>query len=148
MIYIADLEDITTEDIFLILNTYESNVIEIAVPKSSQQFFSTSTEIAWDYAYAAYSAQQLSKVGTILMYKFPKPPELESYLFTVQVNDKNSLVQTIYDLSCLYGFTEDKEFIDGQSFEYVDQFIHEVANGETLPIFPVLIDFYKQFNIN
>lgn len=144
MIDITNLEKVTIKDVKALIDREGTEIIEIAVPKSSQQFFSDPTSIAWDYAFAAYSAQELAKVGTITAHEFPEPTELESYFFTVRIADKNAFAETVYALSCLYCFTENEEFADGQAFSYVDQFIYEVKNGEVIPVFPELIEVFEE----
>lgn len=145
MIDITDLEDITLDGAQTLIGEENNELIEIAVPKSSQRYFSEPTKIAWDYAFAAYAAQELSKACTIIEYNFPEPTELESYFFTIKVTDKEALAKIVYTLSCLYGFTDDDEYTDGQAFEYVDQFIYEVENNKKVPIFPQLIEIFKEF---
>lgn len=145
MIDITDLEDITVDGAQALINEEKSELIKIAVPKSSQHYFSEPTNVAWDYAFAAYAGQELIKAGTMTEYKFPGPNEFESYFFTIKVADKGEFAKIIYNLSCLNGFTEDGKYTDGQSFECVEQFIYEVEINKVSPLFPELIAIFKEF---
>jgi hypothetical protein len=145
MIDIAELENITIDNLLTLIHNENNELIEIALPKSSQQYFSEPAALALDYAFAAYSAQELSNAGIIVKHDLPEPSQFQSYLFTVQIADKQLLAEVIYKLACLYGFTEYDDYEEGQGLEDVNQFIYEIDNNKIIPLFPQLIDVFKEY---
>jgi hypothetical protein len=152
MIDIPDLEDLDVDRIKSLLISENSNMVEIYLPKTTQQYFNEPVDIAYDYAFAAYSAQELSNVASILEYEFAEPAEFESYMFKINFNDPGPLAETLYQISCLYGFNgidedndDDESEIDEPNIEDVNQFIYEVENGQVTAVCPDIVQVYAQF---
>lgn len=153
MIDLPDLEDMNVEQIKSLLIVENSNIIEIYLPKTTQQYFNEPADIAYDYAYAAYAAQELSKVSNILEYEFAEPAEFESYMFKINFEDPELLAETLYEISSLYGFNEvdadgeddDERGSDEPNIEDVNQFIYEVENGQITSVCPDIVEIYAQF---
>jgi hypothetical protein len=152
MIDLPDLEGLDIEQIKSLLTGEKSSTIEIYLPKTTQQYFNEAVDIAYDYAFAAYSAQELSRVSGILKYHFAEPAEFESYMFTINFSDPDILAETLYQISCLYGFNEtskddnDEENEIGEpNIEDVDQFLYEVESGQVIAVCPDIVQVYIQF---
>lgn len=156
MIDLPDLEGLNVADIELLLKKEENETVDIYLPKTTQQYFNEPIDIAWDYGFAAYSAQELSGKGTILEYEFVQPPEFESYRFSLRFTDAADLAETLYSISCLYGFNggdedEDSETEDDGNYvfeptlEDVSQFFYEVENGKIEPVCPDIVKIYYEF---
>jgi len=152
MIDLPDLEDLDVDKIKSLLTSENSNIVEIYLPKTTQQYFNEPVDIAYDYAFAAYSAQELSKVSSILEYEFAEPAEFESYRFKIDFNNSGPLAETLYQISCLYGFNGvDEDNDDGENeieepnIEDVNQFIYEVENGQVTAVCPDIVQVYIQF---
>jgi len=149
MIDLPDLEDLNVEEIKALLSVEGSKTIEINLPKTTQQFFNEPIDIAYDYAFAAYSAQELSKVSTIIEYEFASPGEFESYIFKINVANEDELAETLYQISILYGFNEidedDEDAMEDVNIEDVNQFLYEVENGEIIAVCPDIVQVFTEF---
>lgn len=152
MIDLPDLEDMDVDQIRSLLTSENSNIVEIYLPKTTQQYFNEPVDIAYDYAFAAYSAQELSKVSNILEYEFAEPTDFESYMFKINFKNPQPLAETLYQISCLYGFNgidedndDDESEIEDPNIEDVNQFIYEVENGQVAAACPDIVQVFTQF---
>ena len=95
MIDLPDLENLDVDQIKSLLTGENNNTVEIYLPKTTQQYFNEPVDIAYDYAFAAYSAQEFSKVSNILEYEFAEPAEFESYIFKINFINPEPLAETL-----------------------------------------------------
>lgn len=127
MIDILDTEGYNLKDFERLINDEleENKKLEILIPKSTQQFFSSAEEIAFDYLTLSTVGQML--YDTSIKFEYEKvPPTLhESVLFNVTPKNTNALSKTLYEIS--FFFTENLEAeIDHD--EYDDFFIQETQS--------------------
>lgn len=128
-----------------LIKTETDEYLELYLPRTSKQFFSEREDIAYDYAFAAYSGQLISEDAEYFEYTFSLPSEFVSYTFKIKNFDPEALAETLYDISCLYGYTGNDEDEENVTIEEVNQFLDDVEAGKITAACPELIAVFEEF---
>jgi hypothetical protein len=141
MIEINELEGYDLDKIIKLLNAEKKGEFEIAVPKSTVQFHSSSEAIAYDYLQGAYAGQILHDVSEEFNYDYVAPTDHISFEYTVKTTNIARLAEAILKLSYGYGngSDDDNEEYDEDVSEFADQL-------ESIKIAcPDHIEIYEEF---
>lgn len=143
MIDIVDLEEGTAlDDIIDLLEKEEDGSYIIFVPKTTQRFFSSSEDIANDYAKAAFAGQKLKEISEEFDYDSVTPDEHESISFTIKGVEEEVLAETLLEISYHY-VNEPEDAI--ATIDELNCFVEEVESGKIEAACPDFIDYYYEF---
>lgn len=126
MIDILETEGFTIEDFEKLINNElkKDSKLEIYVPKSTQQFFSASENIANEYITLATVGQILSEASSVFGYEQVPPTIHESVLFEVIPKSIDEFANALYETSFFYtdnlGDEEDGLFISEKIGEFLE----------------------------
>lgn len=143
MIEIQDITALTHEDIVNLL-LEEGQPFEIYLPKSSQQFFSSTQDLAIDSAEAAYAGQLLSEVADEFEYDYVSPAEHKSVRFTIKCSNILKLSEVLYEISFACG--REYEDSDPETFYMLaTYFLEDVQEGRVEPKCPEFAEDFFEF---
>lgn len=143
MIELQDIQTNSVDDIINLLLEEEQQPFEIYVPKSTQLYFSTSEDIANDYAMLAYAGQKLNEIADEFSYDYVSPSNHESVLFEIKTNNVKQLAETILNLS--YGYSNDPAEEEIYYLDDVYDFIEKVIAKEISPVCSDFIEDYQGY---
>lgn len=145
MIELQDIRTNSVDDIINLLLEEEQQPFEIYVPKSTQLYFSTSEDIANDYAMLAYAGQKLNEIADEFSYDYVSPSNHESVLFEIKTNNVKQLAETILNLS--YGYSNDPGEEEIYYLDDMYDFIEKVMAKEVSPVCPDFIENHQEYAI-
>lgn len=104
MIDILKTEGFKTKDFERLIaeQLKESPILDIYVPKSTQEFFSSSENIAHDYLTLATVGQILFNSSSTFNYEKVPPNKHESVLFEVTIKDLKEFISSLQEISFFY----------------------------------------------
>jgi hypothetical protein len=143
MLEIQDLKDLTIDDLVDLLTEEGAQPFEIAVPKSTQKFFSEDREIAIDYARLAYAGHRVHEISRSFEYTKIPPDAHESIIFTIEVADLKKLAETLLDIS--YGYINEPDDDELDYDDDVEGYLYDVEQGTIVPACPFFIDIYNEY---
>jgi hypothetical protein len=146
MIDLVDLKEFSLGQIADLINKEAEELIEIYVPKQTEQFFNERSDIAFDYIRAALAGQMLSDISGYFSYEEVLPEHWESILFKINVAEKEKLADVILQITYLYEFNDDPEGDEFEPQETIERFIGDIEEGKIIPVCPYFIDVWEEFS--
>ena len=143
MIEIQDLSGLTIKEIRELILGQKEQEIEVYIPKETQKYFSTSSDIAIDYLHAAFAGQKLFELTKEITYHIMSTEAHESILFKLKCSDSDELASVLLDISYLYvNDHPDPEYI---AAEEVQCFLDDVKSKKIIPACPDFIEIYEEY---
>ena len=130
------------EEIITLLKSENTDNFEIAVPKSSQEFFSERESIARDHLYLAYAGQLFSEIAETFSYDHITPDVHQSVVFYIKPGNIEELAEVILNIS--YGCENGDEDDQWNFSEDLNCFEDDLQT--TKLACPEFIEYFNEFS--
>lgn len=143
MIEIQNIQTNSLADLVALLAENTEQSVEIYVPKSSVDSFSSNEDIATDYAMLAFAGQKLYEIADEFSYDYVSPHEHASVRFKLVTDDIKRLAEVLLYIS--YGYNNEPTEEEVYYLDEVLDFVDKVDNGTISPVCHDFVDDYHSY---